>query len=92
MSHGLQVFDSNGVLEFDSNARMSRYIGSIVFNTTTPGTFTVPYPGASLDGTWYVTGAAIDSIAKIITNGVQLEVGYYTPWTYSSLTLMIFRI
>lgn len=85
MAYGLQVFDSSGNLEVDVSSRLSRYIGSVTFQTAlfdfsseAPKPQNINFTGISNDGTWFV-GNLPGSI------GIQINTGYITVYsTYLS--------
>jgi hypothetical protein len=70
MAYGLQIWDETGQLTFDTDSRITRFIGVYsyaAFNSSTPQSITVP--GISTDGTWAI-------VPQTPTISLQVNTGY----------------
>lgn len=93
MAYGLQVFDSSGNLEVDVSSRLSRYMGTIVFQENGPEDTSYPpnsqninFTGITNDGSWFIGNLPGSFGAEIHTGYITIYSsylayveGYYDP-------------
>lgn len=90
MSHGIRVWDANGIQLLTITDRITRFIQSTVVFVT--GTHVVSVPGLVLDGSWFVYAFSNDAIASftasVSTNQVTLQrIGSFQ----NNVNVLVFR-
>ncbi|QOK96592.1 hypothetical protein HF909_09175 [Ralstonia pseudosolanacearum] len=89
MGQGIQVFNADGSLQFDSSSRLSRVLGQ-VYSGTDPGSISVP---GFVQGTpWYhcigVGNSAL--IPEVSISGTTLSWAF--PWATHNPALIIYGV
>lgn len=93
MSYGLEVWNAAGAKILSITDRLGRYIGAVSSPALGPNqSVTIPVPGMTTDGTWWITHSSPWFIGvRVVHGGVQVATPNHALSSAPAMTIRVWR-